>query len=352
MTRRPGLVVLFGSGETSPDAQPIHDFALRQVEPPVRASILETPAGFEINSARVAGRLAEFLRVRLQNYRPEVTLVPARRRGTSHSPDDPAVVEPLYHANYIMMGPGSPTYAIRQLEQSLAWQAVLARHRLGCPIVLASAATIACGTHALPVYEIYKVGEELHWKAGLDLFGPYGMSVAFIPHWDNTDGGEELDTSRCFMSNGRFTDLVALLPPHTTVVGIDEHTALVVDFESDQCRVMGSGRVTWIRGAEEHRFTRRETFSLAEFGMTRWPEPDDGIAADVWDRARTAAAESDPEPSPPAEVIALLEARATARANRDWSTADRIRREISELGWQVNDAPGGAQVVPNPQSGA
>ena len=97
--RPPGRVVLFGSGEVSAEAQPIHDFVLKGVDPPVRAAIVETPAGFEPNSASVAGRLAEFLKVRLQNYRPEVTVVPARKRGTPFSPDDPAIVAPLLTAN-------------------------------------------------------------------------------------------------------------------------------------------------------------------------------------------------------------------------------------------------------------
>ena len=31
----------------------------------------------------------------------------------------------------IFMGPGSPSYAVRQLEDSLTWEYILARHRLG-----------------------------------------------------------------------------------------------------------------------------------------------------------------------------------------------------------------------------
>jgi hypothetical protein len=44
----------------------------------------------------------------------------SRKRGTPQSPDEPAVVAPLLTANYIMLGPGSPTYAVRQLAESLA----------------------------------------------------------------------------------------------------------------------------------------------------------------------------------------------------------------------------------------
>src|SRR5215467_1966122 len=102
---RPGLVVLFGSGEALPEAQPIHDFVMRRLIPPVRAAVVETPAGFELNSEQVAGRLAEYLRFRLQNYRPDVTVVPARKRGTAFDPDDRDVAASLLAANYIMMGP-------------------------------------------------------------------------------------------------------------------------------------------------------------------------------------------------------------------------------------------------------
>jgi cyanophycinase-like exopeptidase len=346
MQRRPGLVVLFGSGEASPEAQPIHDFAMRSVDQPIRAAVVETPAGFELNSAQVSGRLADYLRVRLQNYHPEVAIVPARKRGTPFSPDDPDIVAPLLTASYIMMGPGSPSYAVRQLANSLAWHAMLARHRLGYPLVFASAATIAASAVALPVYEIYKVGEDPHWKPGLDLFGPYGAKVAFIPHWDNRDGGDELDTSHCFLGEPRYVDLVARLNEDVLVVGIDEKTAFVVDFAEGHGRVMGAGGITLIRKGETRRFGRREAFPLAELGLRTEPDPKAALPASVWEAAVTAEAAKAEAPEPPAEVQALVESRAKARAARDWAAADRLRSEIARLGWQVNDLPTGSQLVP------
>src|SRR6266446_5729884 len=227
--RAPGPIVLFGSGEASPIARRVHAAALSQLIPPIRACILETPAGFEPNSARVAGRVADFLRHRLAPFDVQVEIVPARKRGTLLSPDEPEVVAPLLKANYLVLGPGSPTYAARQLDGSLAWHAILARHRLGAPLILASAAAIAASALALPVYEIYKVGEDLGWKAGLNLLGPFGRDVAIVPHWNNHEGGEELDTSHCFMGQERFERLLGLLPSDVDVVGIDEHTALMLD---------------------------------------------------------------------------------------------------------------------------
>ena len=48
----------------------------------------------------------------------------------------------------------------------------------------------------------------------------------------------------------------------------------------------------------------------------------------------------------PADVVALAEARMTARARRDFAEADRIRGEIAGLGWDVRDAGGGYELVP------
>ncbi|MFM8321923.1 MAG: hypothetical protein ACKOC5_13500, partial [Chloroflexota bacterium] len=251
-TGRPGPVILFGSGETSPSGRKVFDRVLKGLPAAPRLALLETPAGFELNSAQVIGRVAEFFQQRLQNYAPQVIRVPARRRGTPFSPDDPQVAAPLLEADLVFLGPGSPSYAVRQLRDSLAWQYVRARHRLGAPLALASAAVVAISAFALPVYEIYKVGEDPHWKPGLDFFGDYGLPLVFVPHWNNNDGGEELDTSRCFMGQERFSMLVDMLPPDITVVGIDEKTALLLDIPAGECHVMGLGGVTLIHTGHGH----------------------------------------------------------------------------------------------------
>src|ERR1043165_5438452 len=105
----------------------------------------ETPAGFELNSAQVVGKVGDFMKTRLQNYKPVVDVIPARKKNSAYSPDDPEVVRPLLYANIIFMGPGSPTYAIRNLKDTLTWDVIRARHRLGATLIFASAATISIG---------------------------------------------------------------------------------------------------------------------------------------------------------------------------------------------------------------
>ena len=349
MSQHPGPVVLFGSGETSASGRKVYDRLFRGLSPPVRVALLETPAGFQPNSAWVAGQVADFLRKRLQNYMPQVTVIPARKRGTPFSPDDPDVVAPLHESEVIFLGPGSPTYAVRQLEGSLAWHTLIAHHRLGKAVVMASAATIAAGVHALPVYEIYKVGEDLHWHRGLNLFGPYGLSLVFIPHWDNTEGGANLDTSRCYMGEARFQRLLAMMPIGVNVVGIDEHTILVLDLGAGICRVMGKGGVTLLRDGEGRSFSHGEAFAAAELGALRMPDPQAGIPSEVWKRALNARVD-EAAPEPPLEVLRLIEERETARSKGRWAVADSLREEIATLGWQVRDTLSGPELEQLPRS--
>jgi hypothetical protein len=343
---------LLGSGETSASIRKVYHWLFERLDTAIQLGILETPAGFEPNSDRVAGEIGDFMKKRLQNFNPQVSIIPARKRGTPFSPDNPDLLAPLLRANVIMMGPGSPTYAVRQLHNSLAWQTLIARHRLGAAIIFASAATVACSIQALPVYEIYKVGEDLHWKTGLNFFGAFGLPLVFIPHWNNNDGGTGLDTSRCYMGQSRFLKLVELLPDNPAVVGIDEHTALIIDPAAALCRVMGVGSVTVVRQGQFKAFASGDSFPASQLGPFRpLTEPQVGLAPEVWQRAqRVDAANLETRPAgkrqPPAELLTMLEQRTAARNRRDWATADALRDRIEAQGWQVLDTPEGTVLAP------
>ncbi|MBC8496715.1 MAG: cysteinyl-tRNA synthetase [Anaerolineales bacterium] len=339
----PGPIVLFGSGETSPSGRKIFSYILNRLPFSPDVVLLETPAGFEPNSPQVVGKVADFLTRHLQNRKPRPQVVAARKRATAFSPDDPEIAGPILSADLIFLGPGSPTYAVRQLRGSLTWQYLVARHRLGAGLALASAAVIAVGSHALPVYEIYKVGQDLHWTPGLDLFAPFGLSLVFIPHWNNNDGGAELDTSRCYMGRERFDTLLEMLSPGQVVVGIDERTGLALDLEKGICEVVGAGRVVIIR--DDRRRVMKGLFSIEELGDFRMPDPRDGIPPDVW-QAALGAKRTPPgvAAEPPGDILSLVEQRQTARATKNWSAADELRLKIEDAGWQVQDTPEGPLV--------
>ncbi len=337
----PGLIALFGSGEAAPTGRAVHEYLFRRIRKPIRVAVLETPAGFQPNSAWVAGRLAEFIQERLQNYHPQVTVIPARRRDGPFSTDAPHLTAPLLTANYIFMGPGSPTYAVRHLVGTRAWLRIVARQRRGAALALASAMAIAVSTYALPVYEIYKVGADPHWQPGLALLHPYGLELAIVTHWDNQEGGINLDTRYAFMGEERMRVLETMLPPSATLLGIEEHTAVVLDFAAGNARVMGRSGVVVRRGGEESRFRRGETFPLHLLGEVRLPTLEEGLPPAVVEEVLAAEAA---EESLPPEVAALVEEREATRRARDWARADAIREELSRMGYVVEDTAQGPRL--------
>lgn len=343
-----GNIVLFGSGEALASSGQTHEHVARNLGDEPCIAILETPAGFELNSDRVAGRIADYFERRLQNYHPQIEVIPARKKGTAYSPDDARIVAPLLHADWVMLGPGSPTYAVRQLQDSLAWYYTLARFQLGATVMLSSSAVLAASAYTMPVYEIYKVGEDLHWKEGLSFFELLGLPLVVIPHWNNTDGGDELDTSRCYVGRPRFDTLRTMLPPGQTILGIDEHTSLIIDPAAGSCLVKGNGRIVVLRGDERHEFLHGKEFALDVLGAWQQPSPGTAVPESVWQTAvdaqeqKQAARAAADEPSP--QVRQLVAERTAAREQEDWQKADALRDEIAELGWQVQDTPDGPQL--------
>lgn len=339
-----GQIAFLGSGETSRAGGTIFEMLARALPQPVRIALLETPAGFELNSHQVAGRVADFLKTRLQNYTPVIDVIPARKRGTSFSPDDPAILKPLLYANFIFMGPGSPTYAIRQLQGSLAWDLIRARHRMGATLAFASSATIAVGAWGLPVYEVYKVGQDIHSVPGLNLFKDFGAMVSFIPHWNNAEGGDDVDTSRCFVGRERFDIWCNSLPSENTTVGLDEHTGLIVDFESGQCEVSGVSSVSLVHDCEAKMYPAGARFPLGQLGIAEISElSEEGISQQAWDLVNNAPELEEDQPSP--EVLALVDQRKQARATKQWAESDRLREQIAALGWTVQDTKDGQKLV-------
>ena len=130
-------------------------------------------------------------------------------------------------------GPGSPTYALSTWRGSSVPEALADKLAHGGVVVFASAAAVTVGRFSLPVYEIYKVGQPIHWLDGLDLLSPlgFGPNCVVVPHFDNAEGGTH-DTRFCYMGERRLAALEEMLPEDAWVLGVDEHTALVVDLDA------------------------------------------------------------------------------------------------------------------------
>ncbi|MET8336891.1 hypothetical protein ABZV14_19985 [Streptosporangium canum] len=224
MQDRPGVLVLMGSGETSPTMVEVHRSVVRQLGRRPRAVLLDTPYAFQENAADISSRARRYF---------------ARSVGL-----DVEVGTEIAGADWVFSGPGSPTFALDRWTATPVAAELRGRVRARDGVtVLASAAACTAGVAAVPVYEIYKVGAEPHWREGLDLLGALGVQVAVIPHYDNAEGGTH-DTRYCYLGERRLAFLERLLPPDTAVLGIDEHTAVVFDLRAESVQVVGRGGLT------------------------------------------------------------------------------------------------------------
>ncbi len=259
MKKQPGIITLMGSGELTTTMVEVHKELLQRYGDRGRAAFLDTPAGFQLNADHISEKAVAYFKDRVQ--RP-LTIASMKSAETDPPLSIEQACQRLDEADYILVGPGSPTYALRQWQQTRIPGLLVDRIMGGATLVAASAAALTVGRVTLPVYEIYKVGEAPFWAEGLDLLAAFGMNWAVIPHWNNAEGGNH-DTRYCFMGAPRLEQLEAQLPEGAGMLGLDEHTALIIDLAREQAEIRGMGRVTLRRQGRERIFSRGDSVPLS-----------------------------------------------------------------------------------------
>jgi peptidase E len=320
-----GVIAIMGSGETTDSMVRVHRQLLGGLPPPVKAVFLDTPAGFQTNADDLYEKSREYFQKRLDQ--------PLERAGFKSARQiSPVEAEKAYQtlrrADYIFVGPGSPTYALKNWRGTPIPQILRERIQEGGCFVAASAAALTLGRFTIPVYEVYKVGEDLFWADGLDLLGEFGFPLAVIPHWNNAEGGTH-DTRFCYLGEMRLHRLEEMLPPGVSILGIDEHTACVLDFKAEQVLIKGVGTVTIRRGQRQKVFKDGETLPLAEFRGLISPPAD-----------APSASPAPPPTSPPPPVLFREELESLQKdfesflaQNRGTAVVDTLIR-IDKLIWK------------------
>jgi cyanophycinase-like exopeptidase len=233
------LLVIMGSGETAPTMVKPHREIFAHAGDR-RAVLLDTPYGFQSNAADISTRAVSYFAASVGRT---VEVAPWRV-APPPGLDRERVLAAVKEAGWVFAGPGSPTYALRQWRDTpLPGLFAEKLHHDGV-LVFASAAALTLGSHTVPVYEIYKAGFDPHWVPGLDLVASAtGLPAVVIPHYDNAEGGHH-DTRFCYLGEQRLAAMERELPEDGFVLGVDEHTAVVMDLDAGTASVIGNGTMT------------------------------------------------------------------------------------------------------------
>jgi cyanophycinase-like exopeptidase len=234
------MLVIMGSGETSPTMVKTHREVFGRLGATDSAVLLDTPFGFQENADDISAKAIDYFRTSVGRT---VTVASFRRAQELDAVAREAALSAIRAARWVFAGPGSPTYTLRQWAGSEIPDLLADKLARGGVVTFASAAALTLGRVTVPVYEIYKSGADPTWAEGLDLLGPLGLPVAVIPHYDNAEGGGH-DTRFCYLGERRLRILEAQLPPGAFVLGVDEHTGLVLDLDGATATVVGLGQVT------------------------------------------------------------------------------------------------------------
>ncbi len=263
-----GSIVIMGSGELTSTMVEVHKGLIARLTPPTRAVFIDTPAGFQLNADQISEKAVAYFADRIQH---PMTVASLKSPDTGDYERGQAY-QSLRRADYVLMGPGSPTYTVRVLGHSQVPEILVQRVFGGACLVAASAAALTIGRFTLPVYEIYKVGDPLRWIDGLNILDAFGLGLTVVPHWNNAEGGTH-DTRYCYMGKSRFDRLLARLPDDRAVLGLDEHTACIIDFGTGNARINGLGRAVLLRDGKKQTFSKGDTIPL---GILRGETPLEG----------------------------------------------------------------------------
>lgn len=349
----PRLLAVMGSGETAPTMVKVHRRLLEEMGPaPVPAVLVDTPFAFQENAKEIAGRAVRYFAESLHAPISVTGLSDPSSSGTDDGATERLVAQ-VRQARYVFAGPGSPSYALRKWRVTVVPDLLAEKLLHGGCVVFASAAALTLGLATVPVYEIYKCGEDPHWLEGLDLTASIGLRAVVIPHYDNAEGGTH-DTRFCYLGERRLSAMEQGLPEDAFVLGVDEHTACVFDIGAGTVSVEGRGVLTIRKSGHSATFPSGATVALDALVETaeRLGGAGEAPTAPLFDASGQepgAAAGGSPahaDTSPLVEIVRDRENEFSgAVARRDMSSATKAILELeSDVSQWSTDIPPGDEL--------
>jgi cyanophycinase len=206
-----GPVALVGSGEYLDVMLETDRWLLEQVGGPARARVvvLPTASGLEEPSSP-----ARWMRMGIEHFTrlgAQGAAAPILDRAAAH---DPQWTELLSAADLIYFSGGNPHHVVATLRGTPAWDVVLRRHHQGAALAGCSAGAMAlCGLMVDRLRAAHD-GAEPAWQPALDVL----PALIVLPHFDRM---------AAFVGHETLARTLAAVPAGSTLVGIDEDTALV-----------------------------------------------------------------------------------------------------------------------------
>ena len=328
-------LTIMGSGETAPTMVKPHRQIFERLataaggdaRSDVPAVFLDTPFGFQENAEELAAKTVEYFRVSLKR---SVAVAGLQRVDTASAIERETAFAAVRRARFVFAGPGSPTYALRQWAATPLPDLLADKLRTGGAVTFSSAAALTLGVRTVPVYEIYKSGADPYWLDGLDLLSAVGLPVAVIPHYNNAEGGHH-DTRFCYMGERRLRMLEQSLPDGAFVLGVDEHTGVVLDLDADTATIVGLGVLTVRRDGVSMEIPSGETVPIDVLRNGPTGNGHVGVAASTpTDAAAPDTAGGTASTSVAADADRLGSAFDSALEQRDAATAVAVILELDE----------------------
>ncbi len=225
---RPGALALVGSGEYLSVMAETDRFLLDTVGGPATARVVVIPTA----SALEPGMPDRWNSMGVAHFRSlgaQVTPVLLLNRDDAHNE---SVLANLRAADLYYFSGGNPQHVIETLRGTPAWQIIHAGYAAGAVLAGCSAGAMMLGGYTLSVRAVMR-GQPPQWLPALGVV----PGIVLMPHFDRVAdfAGEEM-----------FRAILAAAPPGTTLVGVDEDTALVyvVDGTEPCWQVLGRQTVS------------------------------------------------------------------------------------------------------------
>ena len=138
----PRILAIMGSGETAPAMAKVHRALLERLgDSAAPATLIDTPYGFQENADELSARIVAYF---AESVGHALTVATFRARDADALAAATALAL-IREARYVLAGPGSPSYALRQWVDGPIPGALADKLANGGIVTVASAAALTVG---------------------------------------------------------------------------------------------------------------------------------------------------------------------------------------------------------------